>query len=196
MTAPTLDFWCGPGSPESYALAWRLRAAAADAGVLVRWRPFLAQADEPAALDRAEAACRAAGAPFRRPGVFPRDGAPAARVLLACEALELDPGAFGRAVLDANFVRDWDVADVRALGEVLVEIDYDAARVLEHARGPAVEAELARGVAQARANGWAGSPVLVRDGEALAAADLAPDRLPAALSPLGARAVAPIAAGA
>lgn len=186
--APTLEFWCGLGSPESYALSCRLRGAAADAGLLVRWRPFLAQADEPAALDRAEADSRAAGASFSRPTVFPRDGAPAARALLACEALELDPGPFGRAVLDANFVRDWDVANVRALGEVLVEIDYDAARVLEHARGAAVEAELARGVAEARGRGWAGAPVLVHAGEALSAADLAPDRLPAALLALRARA--------
>lgn len=186
MSAPVLEFWCGLGSPESHALAAALRAAAADAGLTVRWRPFLAQADDPAALDRAEAACRAAGAPFRRPGVFPRDGAPAARALLACEALDLDPGAFGRAVLDANFVRDWDVADVGALGEVLVEIDYDAARVLERALAPEVEAELERGAAQARARGWAGAPVLVWRGEALRAADLAPGRLAAVLLALAA----------
>ena len=188
MTASGVEFWFGPGSPESYALAWRLREAAADAGLVVRWRPFLAQADEPASLDRAEADCRGAGAPFTRPTVFPRDGAAAARALLACEALELDPGAFGRAVLDANFARDWDVADVRALGEVLVEIDYDAARVLEHARIPDIEAALERGAAHARERGWAGVPVLVHAGEALPAADLAPGRLAATLSALGARA--------
>ncbi len=173
-----LDAWIALGSPESYGFSWRLRAAAADAGVSVRWLPVLAQGADADALDRAEHDARREGRPFRRPSVFPRDGAPGARAVLACAAEGFDAGALVRAVLDANFVHDHDIADPGRLGEVMTEIDYPAARILERAARPETEAELERLAGEARARGWAGAPVLVAGARVLRGPELH-DLLPA-----------------
>ena len=184
---PVVEAWIGLGAPEAYPFAERLRVAAAEAGVAVHWRPALAQGPDDAALVRAQAQCAALGLPFRRPSTFPRDGAPAARRVLACQAIGAaegaDPATLVRAVLDANFARDHDIADPSRLGEILAEIDYDAMRVLERANAPDIEARLEAQAARARGAGWIGAPVLTVGDRVFAAAD-APAALHAAATAL------------
>ena len=100
MPAPVLDFWFDFASTYSYPAAMRIGALAEDAGVRVRFRPFLLgpifQAQgwttSPFNLYAAkgrnmwrdlERLCADLGLPFRRPDPFPQNSLLAARVALA-----------------------------------------------------------------------------------------------------------------
>ena len=97
---PTLDFWYEFASTYSYPAAMRVEALARDAGVAVRWRPFLlgpifaAQGwtSSPFNLYPAkgknmwrdmERQCARAGLPLKRPSPFPQNSLAAARVAVA-----------------------------------------------------------------------------------------------------------------
>jgi 2-hydroxychromene-2-carboxylate isomerase len=109
-----VEFWFEFASPYSYIAAMGIEAAAAEAGVPVRWRPFLlgpvfkAQGwdDSPFNLYPAKGAylwrdmareCARLGLPFGRPSAFPRGSLPAARLLCAAPDAPWR-GAFARAV--------------------------------------------------------------------------------------------------
>lgn len=185
MSVPprTVQFWYDFASPDSHPVAQVIGRRAADAGLAVVWKPFRSapvvrrreerdQAPAPDETFQADYwrqfthACDLAGVPGMRPSHHPRDAIPALRAALACEAEGLDAPAFVRAVFDANYVRDWDIADPGVLGEVLVEIDYDAARVLERARDLAIRAQLDANTAEALRQEFNDAPTLVTaDGE-------------------------------
>lgn len=184
MSVPTLDFWFDYASTYSYPAAMRVGRAAADRRVAVRWRPFLlgplflaqqglsdspfnVHAEKGAYMWRdLERICEAQGLPFKRPHRFPRNSLAAARATLACEALDLDPGAFCRAVYTANFAADADIADVGVLGEILQEIDYPGGEVLARAQTDPVKDSLRANVEAARSLGLFGAPSFTTpDGE-------------------------------
>jgi 2-hydroxychromene-2-carboxylate isomerase len=99
MNSPTLDFWFDFASTYSYPAAMRIRGLADQAGVIIRFRPFLlgpifkAQGwtTSPFNLFPAkgqnmwrdlERICTDAELPFRRPSPFPQNSVSAARVAL------------------------------------------------------------------------------------------------------------------
>lgn len=187
MSVPskTVEFWYDFASADSHPVAQLIGRRAADAGVAVVWRPFRLEPiarrreevdERPFVDDRGERdaiywrnfvhACDLAHVSGRRPSHHPRDSIPALRAALACEAEGLDAATFVRAAFDANYVRDWDIADPGVLGEILVEIDYDAARVLERARALDIRAQLDANTAEALRQEFYGAPTLVTpDGE-------------------------------
>ena len=175
----TLELWFDFASPDCHPVAQVAGRRAADAGVAVVWRPFRLEPverrrearDEVPPDDTGEVqrlawanfvhACDLAGVKGRRPSHHPRDSLPALRAALACEAEGLDMAAFARAVFLANYVDDWDIADPTVLGEILVEIDYDGARVLERARSLDIRAALDANTAEALRLDLYGAPTLI-----------------------------------
>ena len=181
---PTVEFWYDFASTYSYPAAMTVGRRAADRGVKVEWRPFLlgpifnAQqglTDSPFNVQKEKGAwmwrdlartCEALGLPFTHPTVFPRNSLPAARAALACEAEGLDVGAFSRAVFDASFAKDLDIADVGVIGELLAEIDYSGSAVLERMHSDEIKAALKDQVGRAAAGGLFGAPTITTaDGE-------------------------------
>ena len=100
MLGPVLDFWFDFASTYSYPAAVRIGPLAAEAGVEVRFRPFLlgpifkAQGWDTSPFNLypakgrnmwrdLERLCEDTGLPFRRPEPFPQNSLLAARVALA-----------------------------------------------------------------------------------------------------------------
>ena len=86
---PSIEFWFEFGSNYSYLSAMRIEEAAAQCGVVVRWRPFLlgpifqsfGWSSSPFVLQKAKGAyvwkdmerqCDKYGIPWQMPSVFPR----------------------------------------------------------------------------------------------------------------------------
>lgn len=186
MSVPprTLEFWYDFNSPDSHPVAQVIGRRAADAGVQVIWRPFRVGPVERRREEREDMppsdphevqeiywrnfvhSCDQAGVQGLRPTMFPKDSIPALRAAVACGLEGLDQATFARAVFDACYARDWDIADPTQLGEILVEIDYDAARVLERARGLDARAQIDANTAEALRQEFYGAPTMVTpDGE-------------------------------
>ena len=178
----TLDFWFDFASTYSYPAMMRIAPLAQQAGVTLRYRPFLlgplfkAQGWETspfnlyAAKGRnmwrdLERLCRDLGLPFRRPEPFPQNSLAAARVAL----VGLNGGwgeAFCRTVFRAEFGDGRSIEDAGVLGDILAQLDVDAARVFEAARGDAIKAALRRQTEEAQRLGIFGAPSFVTaDGE-------------------------------
>src|SRR5436309_16050468 len=119
MVAPTLDFFYEFASTYSYIAAMRIGERAAEAGVAVRWRPFLlgpifkAQGLDTSPFNLypvkgrymvrdCERQCAALGLAFRLPQPFPQNALLAARVAQAALA-EGWGEDFSRAVYRAQF---------------------------------------------------------------------------------------------
>lgn len=186
MTVPprTLEFWYDFNSPDSHPVAQVIGRRAADVGVAVVWKPFRVGPIErrreeredmpPADPHEVEAlfwrnfvhSCDQAGVEGLRPTLFPKDSIPALRAAVACGLEGLDVATFVRAAFDACYAKDWDIADPTVLGEVLVEIDYDAARVLERSRSLEARAQIDSHTAEALRQEFSGAPTMVTpDGE-------------------------------
>ena len=197
-----LDFWYDFASAYSHPAAMVIERRASDAGVVVRWRPFLlgavlhqqrGLATTPLAGHAEKArylaqdvarTCRDAGVAWTPPTVMPRASLAALRAALACEAQGLSIAAFSRAVFDANFARDQDISDVGRLGELLAEIDMPGAAVLEAARTPAVKDALKAQTDEAHRLGVFGAPTFATaNGELFWGFDRLDQALAAARSP-------------
>lgn len=132
-----IEFWYEFASTYSYPAAMRIGQLAAQAGVHVRWRPFLlgpifaAQGwnDSPFNLYPAKGdymwrdlqrVCEREGLPLALPPVrFPQNGLKAARVALAVGEERI--AAFSRAVYAANFAQQKDISDDAVLSAILGE---------------------------------------------------------------------------
>jgi len=173
MRAP-LEFWFEFASTYSYPAAMRVAARCAGAGVALQWRPFLlgpifaAQGwnDSPFNIYPVkgrymwrdlERICAGDGLPLRRPSVFPRNGLLAARVACAGAAGAWLP-AFVRAVYQANFAHDRDIADPAVLGDLLAALDQSPAPILAAAQSPAVKQRLREQTDEAMRRGIFGAP--------------------------------------
>lgn len=200
-----LDFWFDFASAYSHPAAMTVERRAADAGVAIRWRPFLlgavlqrqrgltappfvghAEKERYVARDVARA-CSDAGVAWTPPTVMPRASLAALRAALACEAQGLSIAAFSRAVFDANFARDQDISDVGRLGELLAQIDMPGAAVLERARSPEIKDALKAQTEAAHDLGVFGAPTFATaDGELFWGFDRMDQALAAArTSPMG-----------
>jgi 2-hydroxychromene-2-carboxylate isomerase len=189
-----LEFWFEFASTYSYPAAERVEAAAAQAGVSLRWRPFLlgplfaAQGwnDSPFNLYPVKGAymwrdmerlCSAAGLTLRRPSRFPRNGLLPARVALAAEGEAWQP-EFVRAVYRANFAEDREIADPGVVGAILEALGQSAGEWLERAAAERNKVALRRQTEAAQRLGLFGAPSFVAKGELFWGGD----RLDAALA--------------
>ena len=182
MPAPVLDFWFDFASTYSYLAAMRIGTLAQDAGVRVRFRPFLlgpifkAQGwnTSPFNLYPAkgrnmwrdlERSCAELKLPFRRPDPFPQNSLLAARVALA--ALDQSWGEdFCRALFGAQFAEGRRIDDAAAVGDVLARLKIEPQPVLAAAQSDAIKARLRAQTEEAQRLGVFGAPIFTTaDGE-------------------------------
>ena len=181
----SIEFWFEFASTYSYPAAMRVEAAARAANLSVVWRPFLlgpifaAQGwrDSPFNIYPAkgrymwrdlERTCAALGLRWRRPTTFPRSGLLAARIAVAAEGEDWGedwlPG-FVRAVYQANFAEDRDIADRRVIAELIEALGRPAGDVLALADAAATKETLRRRTDEAVGRGIFGAPSFVAAGE-------------------------------
>lgn len=171
---PVIEFWFDFGSNYSYLSALRIEDAAAQAGVRLRWKPFLlgpifrelGMQNSPFVEQKEKGAymwqdmarqCHKYGLPWTRPSAFPRLGVLPLRIALAGDD-EPWVGAFCRQVMALNFARDQDINQPEALAEILVELGLPAAQMLDLAQSAAIKERLRAQTATARARGVFGAP--------------------------------------
>jgi 2-hydroxychromene-2-carboxylate isomerase len=177
-----LDFWFDFASTYSYPAMMRIAPLAREAGVTVRYRPFLlgplfkAQGwdTSPFNLYAAkgrnmwrdlERLCGDLGLPFRRPEPFPQNSLLTARVALV--GFTADWGErFCRAAFQAEFGDGRPIEDAGVLGDILAQLNVAAAPVFEAAHGDDVKAALRRQTEEAQRLGIFGAPSFTtEDGE-------------------------------
>ena len=182
MSAPVIDFWFEFASTYSYPAATRISALAADAGVAMRWRPFLLgpifkargwdtspfnlYADKGRYMWRdLERLCIELRLPFRRPEPFPQSSLLAARVAL----VGLDDGwgeDFSRRVFHAEFGEGRRIDEQAVIADVLSGLGAAAEQVFARAQCDDIKARLRRQTEQAQRLGVFGAPSFVTaDGE-------------------------------
>jgi len=178
----TLEFWFDFGSTYSYPAAMRVAPLAREAGVAVRFRPFLlgpifkAQGwtTSPFNLYPAkgrhmwrdlERLCAELGLPFRRPEPFPQFALLATRAALV--GLDQDWGDdFCRAVFRAEFAEGRRIDEAATITDVLSDLRIEAAPVLAAAQAEPIKARLREQTAQAERLGLFGAPSFTTaDGE-------------------------------
>jgi 2-hydroxychromene-2-carboxylate isomerase len=182
MTAPVLEFWFDLASTYSYPAAMRIGPLARQAGVDVRFRPFLlgpifkAQGWTTSPFNLypvkgrnmwrdLERLCAELALPFRRPDPFPQNSLLAARVALA----GIDHG-WGRdfclAVFSAEFGAGRRIDDVEIIGEILEGLKVDPEPALDAARSDETKARLRAQSEEAQRRGLFGAPSFTTaDGE-------------------------------
>ena len=173
--SPILEFWYEFASPYCYLAAARIEPLVSGTPIRLEWRPFLIgpilaqRPNDPTPFQNPSPAerryrwrdvqrhCAAAGLALRLPTTYPRNGLLAARVALI--AGDEGWGAnFARAVFDANFARDHDIASAEVLGTVIAGLGHDAAAVLRRAVSPENKQRLKRCGDEAVARGIFGAP--------------------------------------
>lgn len=179
---PTLDFWFDFASTYSYPAAMRIGPLAAEAGVTVRYRPFLlgpifqAQGWDTSPFNVYEAKgrhmwrdlerlCADLALPFRRPEPFPQSSLLPARVAL----VELGDGwgeDFCRAVFRAEFAEDRRIDDAAVIGGILEGLRLDQKAVLDAAQTDRNKLKLREQTDEAQRLGIFGAPTFIAgDGE-------------------------------
>jgi len=176
-----IDFWFEFASTYSYPSAMRVEGLAQRRGIKVVWRPFLlgpifnAQGwnNSPFNLYPVKGAymwrdleriCTRLGIAYKKPGVFPRSGLLAARVVCTHSSEGWAPD-FIRSIYRANFAEDLDIASEKVVTDCLLEAGADVGPVLERASSEAGKAELRKRTAEAAALGIFGAPTFMVNGE-------------------------------
>ncbi|SKA33320.1 2-hydroxychromene-2-carboxylate isomerase [Enhydrobacter aerosaccus] len=172
---PAVEFWFEFASNYSYLSVMRIEAEVQRQGVRLLWKPFLlgpifrglgmenspfvGQKQKGAYVQRDMARqCRKYGlAPWTTPSVFPRLSVLPARVaLLGADQPWI--GAFSRAVMELNFVKDQDINAPDQVGAILTALDLPADALLAQARSDDIKGRLRQQTEQARAQGVFGAP--------------------------------------
>ncbi len=178
---PTIECWFEFGSNYSYLSLMRIEALAQDAGVALRYRPFLlgpvfrelgwqsspfAEQKEKGEYVWRDMARRAAkyGIPFRRPSTFPRRALLPMRVALV-GADQAWMGEYCRRIMLQNWAHDREIDDAAVVLEALRELVDDPHAVLAAAETQEVKEALRAQTAKARALGIFGAPTFIVDGE-------------------------------
>ncbi|MGB6347021.1 MAG: 2-hydroxychromene-2-carboxylate isomerase [Methyloceanibacter sp.] len=174
-SVPGIEFWYEFASTYSYPAAMRVETLAKEAGVELRWRPFLLGPifkafgwdDSPFNIFAAkgkhmwrdlERVCAADGLPLKLPpAAFPQNGLKAARLALVGESEGWIPG-FTRAVFLANYAEEKDISDDDTLAEILLALGVDANSAFEAANAPANKEALKAQTEEAMARGLFGAP--------------------------------------
>jgi 2-hydroxychromene-2-carboxylate isomerase len=180
MSAP-VQFWFDFASTYSYPAAMRIEHEAAASGIDIDWHPFLlgpifaAQGwnDSPFNIyppkgrymwRDLERLCAKDGIPFRRPSQFPRNGLLAARVANRFPRAAWVP-QFCRAVFQANFAEDRDIADESVVRGRLVSLGLPGEALIAEAQSSDGKAALRDAVQRAQALGLFGAPSFLVAGE-------------------------------
>jgi len=172
-----MDFWFEFASSYSYPAVMRIDALAQEAGVAVRWRPFLlgpifkaqGMGDSPFNLyplkgqymwRDLERICAALNLPFARPGLFPQSGLLAARVAL--HVLDQPWGKdFCKAVYRAQFAEGRNISELKTIRDVLLTLHQDADVVIERAQADDNKNKLRAQTEEAQRFGLFGAPSFV-----------------------------------
>jgi len=180
MTSPVLDFWFDFASTYSYPAAIRIAPLAREAGVTVRFCPFLlgpvfkAQGwnTSPFNLYPAkgrnmwrdlERLCGDVNLPFRRPEPFPQNSVLAARVALV--GLNTTWGEeFCRNVFQAEFCEGRQIDDPAVISDILERLQVKSTPVLDAARTDQTKASLRAQTEEARRLGIFGAPSFITEG--------------------------------
>lgn len=169
-----IEFWFEFGSTYSYPAAMRVEHLSREAGLTLRWRPFLLgpifreQGWDTSPFNvypakgrymwrDLERTCEAMRIAFRRPSVFPRNGLLAARIACGFEDAAW-VGAFVRAVYGANFGQDREISDRTVIEEILVELRQSPHDILDRAQSPESKERLRVQTEAAVAHGIFGAP--------------------------------------
>ena len=182
MTRPVLDFWFDFASTYSYPAAMRIVHRAGEAGVAVRFRPFLlgpifqqqGWPNSPFNIYEAKGRnmwrdlgrlCGDLDLPFRRPDPFPQSSLLAARTALV--GLKADWGEnFCRAVFHAEFAAGRRIDDAVVITDILGALWVEAAPVMAATQSPEIKAALRSATEEAQALGIYGAPSFTTaDGE-------------------------------
>jgi 2-hydroxychromene-2-carboxylate isomerase len=173
-----IEFWYEFASSYSYPAAMRIERLAGEAGVDVRWRPFLLGPifkafgwnDSPFNIYIAkgcymwrdlERVCAAEGLPLNLPPAkFPQNGLKAARLALVGESKGWTP-AFTRAVFAANYAGQKDISEDDTLKTILEAIGVEPQTALQAANDPANKEALKQQTEQAMARGLFGAPSFI-----------------------------------
>jgi 2-hydroxychromene-2-carboxylate isomerase len=177
-----LDFWFDFASTYSYPAAMRIGPLAAEAGVKVRWRPFLlgpifeAQGWDTSPFNIYEAkgrhmwrdlerSCADLGLPFQRPEPFPQRSLLAARVALI--GLGDTWGEdFCRAVFRAQFAEGRRIDQTETIVAILSDLNLDAASIPSELESDPIKWQLRLQTDDAARFGIFGAPTFVTtDGE-------------------------------
>ena len=182
MTRAVLDFWFDFASTYSYPAAMRIVHRADEAGVAVRFRPFLlgpifqhqGWPNSPFNIYEAkgrnmwrdlERLCGDLGLPFRRPEPFPQASLLAARIALVGLADAWGEN-FCRAVFHAEFAEGSRIDDAAVMTSILGSLGVEAAPVMAATQSAEVKTGLRSATEEAQARGIFGAPsFLTADGE-------------------------------
>jgi len=182
VMAPVLDFWFDFASTYSYPAAMRIAPLAREAGITVRFRPFLlgpvfkAQGWDTSPFNLypakgrnmwrdLERLCGDLNLPFRRPEPFPQNSLLAARVALV--GLNTTWGEeFCRTVFRAEFCEGRQIDDPAVISDILERLQVKSTPVLDAARTDQTKASLRVQTEEARRLGIFGAPSFItEDGE-------------------------------
>lgn len=181
-TTPVVDFWFEFASTYSYPAAMRIAPLALDAGVAIRFRPFLlgpifkAQGWDTSPFNLYPAKgqymwrdlariCAALDLPLQRPEPFPQMSIAAARLALVGldEAWGED---FCREVYHAEFGEGRSIDDAGVLAGVLGDLGVDVRAAQDAARSDEIKGRLRAQTEEAQRLGLFGAPAFVTaDGE-------------------------------
>ena len=177
---PTLEFWYEFASTYSYLAAARIEAAAAAAGVAVRWRPLLlgpifasqGWTTSPFNLypakgramwrDVERAAANQGLRPLTRPDPFPVNSLSAVRVAVLGQDQDwLVP--FSTAVFSASFAEGRSIAEPAAVAAILDTLGLDGTQTVRAAAAEGNKTRLRVNVEEARSRGIFGAPTFLSD---------------------------------
>ena len=179
---PKLDFWYELASTYTYLSVMRIEDLARDAGVEIRWRPFLLgpffkrqgwttspfkdQKEKGRYMVRdMERLCETRGLTFKMPDPFPQNSLTVARLALI-GADEGWAGRFTRLVFKEQFTGAMQLDDRTSLGDCLTAIGLDADVLLARVEDPGIKERLLTQTGDAQALGLFGAPTFVtEDGE-------------------------------
>ena len=170
-----VDFWYEFASTYSYPAAMRIETLAVDAGIPVRWRPFLLGPifkdlgwdDSPFNTYRAKGrymwrdlarVCEKEGLPLVLPPAhFPQNGLKTARLALVGERQGWVP-QFSRAVFIANYAEQKDISDDAVLRTILDGLDVEADAAMAFANTQDTKDALRAQTEEAKTRGIFGAP--------------------------------------
>jgi 2-hydroxychromene-2-carboxylate isomerase len=200
-SGPTLEFWFEFASTYSYVAAMRIEALCRDAGVRLRWKPFLLGPifalqgwnDSPFNVNPRRGAymwrdverlTAKFGLPWRRPTHFPRSTTLPARV--ACAIAE-EPwcGDYVRRVYTANFGEDREIGDRDVVASILTELGCPADEIIARAESAEQRGTLRANTEHAIELGIFGAPNCVVDGELFWGEEALEDAVDWSLRPAG-----------
>jgi 2-hydroxychromene-2-carboxylate isomerase len=177
--SPVLEYWFELASHYSYLATMRIERVAEQAGVALRWRPFLLGAlvaGQPGSPPfgpvkagyiwrDAEREAAFSGLTLIKPDPFPQNSVLAARVAaLGCDRPWI--ASYVRAISVAQFGRGLPIADPATIRAVLADLGLDAEAVLDAALSEENKPRLRTLTEEARARGVFGAPTFIApDGE-------------------------------